>query len=325
MKEHENTPHDGSLIERQVGAVCLGAASVTILSLVAQILLIVILSYAAPSAAKEGWYAVAVSSIPMYLIAMPLSYFLFRLAKPFSSAQRKKLPLGVLLGLLAVSFGVAMLGGWLGNAVQAVISALTGKSAVNPVEALTLNTPLWANLLFCGILAPIAEEIIYRKLVIDRLRPLGELPAVLLSGLLFGLIHGNFNQVFYAALFGFLAGFVYVYTGKLRYTIVLHMAVNLVGGVLSTELIRALGGSSAAADLSARLSDHPVAASLYIAYTALMLVSVVATPFVLFFLRKRFRVQNTSETLSLPQIGHLLVRHPAFWLLAVILVLMFLV
>ncbi len=324
MNERENAPLDGSLIERQISSVCLGASAVTILSLVAQILLIVILHQVAPSAAGQGWYTVAVSSIPMYLVAMPLSYFLFRLGKPSAPTQRKKLPFGVLLGLLVVCFGISMLGGWLGNAVQAVVSALTGKSVVNPVETLTLNTPFWANLLFCGILAPVAEEIVYRKLVIDRLLPLGELPAVLLSGLLFGLIHGNFNQVFYATLFGFLAGFVYVYTGKLRYTIALHTAVNLVGGVFSTEIIRALG-DTVATDLSAHLSNHSVAAYLYVAYTALMLLSVFVAPVVLFFLRKRLRLQKSTADLTLPQIGHLLVRYPAFWLLSVILVLMFVV
>ena len=97
------------------------------------------------------------------------------------------------------------------------------------------------------------------------------------------------------------------------------------GGVVSTEIIRALGGSAAASDLSARLSDHPVAASLYIAYVALMLLSVFVTPLVLFALRKRLVLQKYADALSLPQIGRALVRNPALWLLAVILALMFLV
>ena len=101
--------------------------------------------------------------------------------------------------------------------------------------------------------------------------------------------------------------------------------MNLVGGVFSTEIIRALGGSSSAADLSAHLSNHSVAAYLYVAYTALMLLSVFLAPVVLFFLRKRLRLQKSTADLSSVQIGRLLVRHPAFWLLAVILVLMFLV
>ena len=80
MNERENASLDGGLIERQISSVCLGAAAVTILSLVAQIFLIVILNQVAPLAAQQGWYTVAVSSIPCTLLPCRSPIFCFGLA-----------------------------------------------------------------------------------------------------------------------------------------------------------------------------------------------------------------------------------------------------
>ena len=38
----------------------------------------------------------------------------------------------------------------------------------------------------------------FRKLLIDRIVPFGQRVAVVVSGLAFGLFHGNFYQFFYA-------------------------------------------------------------------------------------------------------------------------------
>ena len=42
------------------------------------------------------------------------------------------------------------------------------------------------------IIAPVMEELVFRKYLVDRLVPYGQKTAVVLSGLFFGLFHGNF-------------------------------------------------------------------------------------------------------------------------------------
>ena len=86
-----------------------------------------------------------------------------------------------------------------------------------------------------------AEELLFRKLLTERIVKYGELPAVLASGLFFGLFHGNLNQFSYAFLIGLFLGFIYVKTGKLRYTIGLHMAINFIGSSLGTWMLRVTG------------------------------------------------------------------------------------
>jgi len=308
----------------QITSVCAAVAAILLLSILFQLLIVEIVGSAAPSLAKQGWFAVAASSVPMYLFAMPLSYLVFRLGKKHAPSAKEKLSFGSILGLLVLAFGVAMIGSWIGSAVQAVLSLLTGKPVINPVAVVTGATPFWANLVFLGILAPIAEEIVYRKLVIDRLRPLGDLAAVILSGLLFGLIHGNFSQFFYAALFGILAGFVYVHTGKLRYTVIMHMAVNLIGGVFSAELLRALGDGTAE-ELSLLFAERPMVVALYLGYSLLTVASVVLTPIVLFLWRKRIASLKKASDPAPARVVGLLIRQPAVWALAVMMILLFLI
>jgi membrane protease YdiL (CAAX protease family) len=61
----------------------------------------------------------------------------------------------------------------------------------------------------------------------------GERAAVITSALIFGLAHGNLSQLFYAFGLGLALGYVYIKTRRIVYTIILHMLVNLIGGVLA--------------------------------------------------------------------------------------------
>ena len=49
--------------------------------------------------------------------------------------------------------------------------------------------------------------------------------------MIFGLCHGNFYQFFYAFGIGLVFGYIYTRTGRIRYTIVLHMIINFLGSV----------------------------------------------------------------------------------------------
>jgi len=98
-----------------------------------------------------------------------------------------------------------------------------------------MSDPFW-RILTVGILAPIFEELIFRKLLIDRVIKYGEFCAIMMSGIMFGLFHGNFAQFFFATGLGMLFAFVYARTGKIWYTILLHMVVNMTTSVITTPL-----------------------------------------------------------------------------------------
>ena len=76
----------------------------------------------------------------------------------------------------------------------------------------------------------------------DRLLGYGQKTAIIISGIMFGMAHGNFSQFFYAFGIGILWAYVYAKTGKVRYTIGFHMLFNLLGGVITVELSKGAQG-----------------------------------------------------------------------------------
>lgn len=93
--------------------------------------------------------------------------------------------------------------------------------------------------LYTVIGAPVFEELALRKVLLDRLHPYGEGFAMAASGLLFGLIHGNSMQFFLAFLLGMLFAMIYLRTGRIIYTMLLHAIINLTATV--PEIVKLFG------------------------------------------------------------------------------------
>ena len=94
------------------------------------------------------------------------------------------------------------------------------------------GTPIFFALLCTVIIAPILEEIIFRKLLLDRLLFLGDWSALLISALFFALFHTNLYQFFYAFTVGVILGYIRIMTGSLAWNIGLHMFINFFCGVM---------------------------------------------------------------------------------------------
>ncbi len=75
------------------------------------------------------------------------------------------------------------------------------------------------------IVAPVVEEILFRHLLLKPLRAYGDLTAVVVSGTIFGLYHGNFDQFAYATLLGIFLSIIAVRYNSIIPTILLH-AIN---------------------------------------------------------------------------------------------------
>lgn len=92
---------------------------------------------------------------------------------------------------------------------------------VNYIEEL----PPFALLVTAGIIAPLIEEIIFRFFMVNKLKKKPVI-AVIIPALMFGIAHGNIVQGTYAFLLGTLFGYIYLKTGNLLYTIILHASIN---------------------------------------------------------------------------------------------------
>lgn len=285
-----------------------------------------IIRMTAPALAGADWYPWVLSMLPMYLVAMPISLIIFRLCEA-ETPEKKPMTFPVWLGILGICFALTYAGNLIGSVVNLIISILTGQPVINELASMTSSSPFWVNLLFVGILAPIMEEIFYRKLLIDRWRRYGEVPAMLLSALVFGLIHGNFSQFFYAAAVGALFGYVYLRTGKIRYTVFLHMTINLVGGVYTTEMVKLLTPILESGNPVPMLFQNRLALSMLAGYMLFMFAAVVGGIVAAVLLWKRWRAPFASpkDPLHEREWRNVLLLNPGTWMLGVVVLMLFLV
>ena len=177
--------------------------------------------------------------LAFYGIAAPL-FLTVAAALPTVRPEKVKMGVGKWLVGLCICLLLMTAGGYISNILVTFIDMILGGTLVNPVETMLDQTSLWVDILFVVILAPILEELFFRKLLCDKLLALGEGVAVVVAGIIFGLAHGNFFQMPYALLVGFALSFIYVKTGKLIYTIGYHMALNFVGGVIAPWVVEKL-------------------------------------------------------------------------------------
>lgn len=99
---------------------------------------------------------------------------------------------------------------------------------------------------FFAIAAPTMEEALFRGGVLGNFRKYGDWFAIGMSALLFGLLHMNYQQIFYAAAIGLIAGYVCVKAESLWPAILIHFSLNGVGAIQSVVLGRLdLAGLSA--------------------------------------------------------------------------------
>ena len=79
------------------------------------------------------------------------------------------------------------------------------------------------------IVSPIAEELVYRKIILGYLLSCDEWCAVIYSAELFGLMHLNLVQLVYAFPVGILLGYIYIQSGgKIVACIAMHSYLNFI-------------------------------------------------------------------------------------------------
>lgn len=81
-------------------------------------------------------------------------------------------------------------------------------------------------ILLTVILIPILEELFFRKLIYKKVSDYGDKVYMLFSSIIFGLFHFSFFQSIYYFIFGMVLSYLYIYTSKVIYPIILHIAVN---------------------------------------------------------------------------------------------------
>ena len=196
-----------------------------------------IISVFSPSLLQtHSWLTVALSTLPMYLVGMPLAYLILR-PMPKTAVVRRRVPVSQIFILFCLCCFAATVAEMVGAYLTSILNLLLSIPETDLLGTILGDLSPLPLFLLTVVLAPIFEELFFRKFLIDRIVRYGELPAILISGFLFGLFHGNLQQAPYAILLGFVFAFAYVKSGKLWYSILLHAMLNFFSGFLTLLLV----------------------------------------------------------------------------------------
>ena len=95
-----------------------------------------------------------------------------------------------------------------------------------------ISSPIVSLIDFC-IFAPILEELLMRGFILNGLYAnYGIIVALLISSILFALLHFNIAQIIPSFICGIILGLIYLYTGSILSCIFAHMGYNLISYIM---------------------------------------------------------------------------------------------
>ena len=100
---------------------------------------------------------------------------------------------------------------------------------LNSSSETILSASPFLQILTVAIIGPIAEEVLFRGLMLGSLsKRCNKWLAIIATALIFGLVHGHPIAIIYASALGILMGWLYCKTGSLLATVIFHMIYNFV-------------------------------------------------------------------------------------------------
>lgn len=178
---------------------------------------------------QDTTFLTVLNIISIYVIACPLCALVAKLSNDSVFKVKETISKNQYLRLIFIMFPVTIALSYFSNYLASLLSG--GEAENSIIESLVSGDSLLA-VIMVSVLAPIFEELIFRKLIIDRTRKFGEAVAIIYSAFAFGIFHCNVYQIFYAFALGLILGYVYVRTGNVLLTIIMHMIVNSSSSIL---------------------------------------------------------------------------------------------
>lgn len=185
-------------------------------------------NFADSSVISSNNFRLIVGTVPSYIFAFTLTWFIIRKI-PKMPPDPKKITCSWFFMLIPISFAAMYIGAFIGLGAGSLLNLIPNVNITNSTSDIIMKSNLFLVLLIVVIVGPIFEELLFRKFLLDRLRPISAHVGLALSAVMFGLFHENVYQFFYAVLLGLILGSIYLNTGRIRYTIFIHMTINFFG------------------------------------------------------------------------------------------------
>ena len=180
--------------------------------------------------------------ILVYVVPLLVTMFIFKsniaykgnYRELYKKPRRLARALGTFPGMFGLGYGIALLTLLAAFLIsrftdgQTMIEDLLRPTAIEPTtDMLSILTLV----ILLVVIAPVFEEFWVRGIMYDALKPYGTGMAILISSILFGLMHGSLYMLFYTTAFGFALGYIRYATGSLFTVTILHAIVNSISAM----------------------------------------------------------------------------------------------
>lgn len=179
------------------------------------------------------WLINIVLSIIVNVIPALLLYF--ALGCPFRIKDVIRKPTNMKVAKLSVPItqAITIIVSFIVSFVSVLLKSSGVESAVTEYPNPTSGFMLVLYFVYMCVVPAIFEEFMFRGVILTSLRRFGDGYAIVVSSLLFGVMHGNILQFLNTFVIGLLLGYFAVRTGSVLTAIVLHFMNNFVVALLS--------------------------------------------------------------------------------------------
>ena len=228
-----------SLIRKHANIIGLGTVMITAISFLSAVLfsftIPVILSLVPYSGHELLRYSLSLI-VYCIILGVPCALISVLLRIPHQVAFPTRAPkMDILISAVFISLGLRIVGGLLVDRLSAFIEKLTGLVPQAPNMPVPQGTFSYIVYFISIAVAPaIFEEALFRGVIMQSLRRFGDYFAVVVSSVLFAVVHGNLIQGPYSFLLGLLIGYFVIYTGSIWTGVVIHFANNAIAVILES-------------------------------------------------------------------------------------------
>ena len=215
----------------------LAAAVLGVVVNLAQMIIITIFNVVNPAFESNGWFRYLLIAVSFYLIGFPICCLILKSIPDGQKREEENLTFGGFIKFFLISYFIMVLLNLFTMGFLWVVGNFKESDVVNPLENVISNSSVLATIIFAGILSPIIEEVLFRGVMLNKLRTYGDKIAIITTALLFGLFHENFSQFFYAVGLGMIFAYVTLKTGTIKYSIGIHIMINMMGSVIGTQVL----------------------------------------------------------------------------------------
>lgn len=198
---------------------------------VVQVIMSVAVILMKPAFALEADFLLLETFVGFHLVGLAVYFLMMRRRCPSVQREKKRMTVKDFIIVFFICMAATYLFNYASVGINYLIGLLKHSSVVNPLEQALGGNIVW-QVFVVAISAPVVEEIIFRKLMLDCLRPYGDKVAIWVTALAFAMFHGNLSQALYAFALGVIFAYIVIRTNDVRYSIVYHILINVCGSVI---------------------------------------------------------------------------------------------